>query len=64
MEKQLTHGGRRPGSGRKPRNTQQITLRLSPETIVALHAGAEKLGLTISELAEKKLQKSLIKPAE
>jgi hypothetical protein len=49
-------GGKRAGSGRKPRNTKQITLRLSPETIAALHAEAEVLGITLSELAEKKLR--------
>ena len=34
-------GGRRVGSGRKKRNTAQITLRLSPETIALLHEAAE-----------------------
>lgn len=52
-----THGGKRPGSGRKPRDTQQVTLRLSPETIARLRAQAETLGLTMSEVAERKLKR-------
>jgi predicted HicB family RNase H-like nuclease len=52
-----TRGGRREGSGRKPRDTQQVTLRLSPKTIAALHAKADNLGITLSALVEKKLKR-------
>lgn len=52
-------GGRRAGSGRRPRNTRQVTLRLSPETIGALHELALVAGLSISEVAERKLRESL-----
>jgi hypothetical protein len=56
-ETKFTRGGRRPGSGRKPRDTQQITLRLSPATIARLKSRANELEMTMSELAEKKLKK-------
>jgi hypothetical protein len=53
------HGGWRPGSGRLRRNTRQIVLRLSPETIGRLHEAARVLGISMSELAEAKLARAL-----
>ena len=54
-------GGARPGSGRKSRNTEQITLRISPETIQMLHVAAQHAGVSISELAEKAIKDYLAK---
>jgi hypothetical protein len=45
-------GGRRAGSGRKPRDTRQVTLRLSPQTIRRLHEVAKELSIPISEVVE------------
>lgn len=59
MVEKLSHGGRRAGSGRKRRNTRQISLRLSPDTIERLRAKAVSLAVTMSELAEKLLRKIL-----
>lgn len=49
-------GGARPGSGRKPRNSEQITLRISPEIIGMIRLAAERAGISMSELAEKALK--------
>jgi predicted DNA-binding protein len=53
----MNHGGKRAGSGRKRRNTRQVVLRLSPETIERLHARASELGKSLSEVAEKRLKR-------
>jgi predicted HicB family RNase H-like nuclease len=45
-------GGKRPGSGRKKRNTVQLTIRLSREANERLRAQATAAGLSVSELVE------------
>jgi hypothetical protein len=50
------HGGARTGSGRKASNRVTVTLRLSPETITRLKTRSEELGVTMSDLVEKKLK--------
>jgi hypothetical protein len=61
MEIKGTHGGRRPNSGRKSRDTRQVTLRFSPATIAELRASARELEMTMSALVEKSLKKTLKK---
>jgi hypothetical protein len=50
------HGGHRAGSGRRRRDTRQVTLRLSPATITRLHKRAAELGVSLSQLTEGRLK--------
>jgi hypothetical protein len=54
--KTFTHGGARPGAGRKSNNRITVCLRLSPETIARLKARSNELSLSMSDLVEKKLK--------
>jgi hypothetical protein len=57
MEQQISnHGGARTGAGRKTNNRVTVCLRLSPETIARLKARSDELGLSMSDLVEKKLK--------
>lgn len=46
-------GGRREGAGRKCKDTEAISVRLSPETIARIRAEAEERGCTLGEVVEQ-----------
>jgi hypothetical protein len=53
--KPLSHGGARPGAGRKKLGRQPLQLRLNPTTVARLRARAAAEHKTISEVAEERL---------
>lgn len=50
--KTTAHGGRRPGSGRKPSGRKSYQFRMKPEVHERLKRQARKWGMTISETLE------------
>lgn len=50
-----THGGARPGAGRKPTGHRRQVLNLPPDVIRRAKAEAKKRGLTLSAYAAEKL---------
>lgn len=51
-KKTTSHGGRRPGSGRKPTGRKSYQIRMKPEIHGRLKRQAKKRGMTISEVLE------------
>jgi hypothetical protein len=51
----FTHGGARPGAGRKSAGRKPVLLRLSPEVLASLRARAKAEKKTLSDVAEERL---------
>lgn len=58
-EKKGSHGGARPGAGRKPRPTVQKMVRLTPDEVEAIDQRADALGLTRHAWMLKVIQEAL-----
>jgi hypothetical protein len=60
MRKKNTHGGRREGAGRKPKNgkTALIGVRLTQELRTQLKAAAHAKGVTVSKFVEELIEKN------
>lgn len=53
MMKNNTRGGKREGAGRKKRDTEAISVRLSTEVVERIRAEAKELKCSLGEIVER-----------
>ena len=53
MKFPISHGGRRPGAGRKPTNRQAYTLRMSPAARAGLESAARAVGISLPDYLDR-----------
>lgn len=52
-ENKISHGGKRPGSGRPKADTRQLNIRLSLAALNKLSLDAERQGISKAQLVER-----------
>ena len=53
MENKISHGGKRPGSGRPKADTKQLNIRLSMAALNKLSLEAERQGTSKAQVVER-----------
>lgn len=53
MDNKITHGGKRPGSGRPKADTKQLNIRLSNAALNKLIIDAERQGISKAQVVER-----------
>ena len=60
MENKISHGGKRPGSGRPKADTKQLNIRLSMAALNKLSLEAERQGISKAQVVERLILSKLI----